>query len=340
MKLGSKFLSSVLIMGGLAVVIPIGCLSEEEAMTESGDESQGLGTAEQELNGFWDLTGDTNVHDPSILKEGNSWYVFSTGAGVQVLKSDNGTAWYRVPQIFLSPPSWWKTYVPNQSTNDVWAPDIHLYNGKVWLFYSISSFGSNTSAIGLASATSVAAGKWVDEGMVIRTTSANNYNAIDPNLVIDAAGDPWLAFGSFWTGLKIVRLDKATMKPTGSITSIAARPSSGGAIEAPAITYRNGYYYLFASIDSCCKGVNSTYKIVYGRSSSVTGPYLDKNGVNMLNGGGTILDAGNAVWKGPGGQDVYGDNVIVRHAYDANDGGKPKLLINDLKWDSSGWPQY
>ncbi|WP_249435991.1 glycoside hydrolase family 43 protein [Paenibacillus sp. Marseille-Q4541] len=289
---------------------------------------------------FWNLTGDISVHDPSIIKEGNSWYTFSTGQGIQVLKSDNGTQWYRVPQIFLSPPSWWKTYVPNQTTNDVWAPDIQLYNGRVWLYYSISSFGSNQSAIGLASASSVGAGQWRDDGLVLRTTASNNYNAIDPSLVIDASGDPWLVFGSFWSGIKLTKIDKNTMKPTGSITSIAARPSNSGAIEGPSMVYRNGYYYLFASVDNCCQGVNSTYKIVYGRSQNITGPFVDKNGVDMLNGGGTLLDSGNAKWKGPGGQDIYGTNLIARHAYDADDNGNPKLLINDLNWDSSGWPTY
>jgi len=289
----------------------------------------------------WALSGDVGVHDPSLIKEGNSWYTFSTGKGIQVLKSDNGTNWYRVPQVFLSPPAWWKTYVPKQAANDVWAPDVKTYNGRTWLYYSISSFGSNTSAIGLASASSIGAGSWRDDGLVLRTTEgSNDYNAIDPELVIDASGNPWLAFGSFWSGLKLTKLDKNTMKPTGSITSIAARPNNGGAIEAPSITYRNGYYYLFASIDNCCKGVNSTYKIVYGRSANITGPYVDKNGVNMLNGGGTILDSGNAQWKGPGGEDIVGNNIIARHAYDANDNGAPKLLISDLNWDSSGWPTY
>ncbi|MCM3783549.1 glycoside hydrolase family 43 protein [Neobacillus mesonae] len=288
---------------------------------------------------FWNLTGDIAVHDPSIIKEGNSWYTFSTGQGLQVLKSDNGTSWYRVPQIFLSPPAWWSSYVPNQTYNDVWAPDVHVYNGRVWLYYSISSFGSNQSAIGLASASSIGAGQWRDDGLVLRTTTSNNYNAIDPNLVIDANGDPWLAFGSFWSGIKITKLDKNTMKPTGSIYSIASRPSNNGAIEGPSIVYRSGYYYLFASIDSCCQGVNSTYKIVYGRSTSITGPYVDKNGVDMMNGGGTILDSGNAKWKGPGGQDIYSTNVIARHAYDADDNGNPKLLISDLNWPN-GWPSY
>ncbi|WIV20209.1 glycoside hydrolase family 43 protein [Paenibacillus polygoni] len=299
-----------------------------------------VGLSSPSFAAFWNVTGDTGVHDPSIIKEGNSWYTFSTGQGIQVLKSDNGTQWYRVPQIFLTPPAWWKTYVPKQTTNDVWAPDIQEYNGRVWLYYSISSFGSNQSAIGLASASSIGAGQWRDDGLVLRTTTSDNYNAIDPNLVIDASGEPWLVFGSYWSGIKLTKIDKNTMKPTGSITSIAARPSNSGAIEGPSMVYRNGYYYLFASIDSCCKGVDSTYKIVYGRSKNITGPFVDKNGVDMLSGGGTILDTGNDKWKGPGGQDIYGTNIIARHAYDAEDNGNPKLLISDLNWDSSGWPKY
>lgn len=287
---------------------------------------------------FWNLNGAIVTHDPSIIKEGDIWWNFATGSGLPVSYSLNGgTTWNTGVPIFSQPLSWWSTYVPNQTYNDVWAPDVKTYNGKVWLYYSISTFGSNTSAIGLMSATSIIQGDWVDHGLVIRSNSSTSYNAIDPNLVIDANGDPWLAFGSWFDGIKITRLDKTTMKPTGTIYSIAKR-SNG--IEGAYIVYRNGVYTMFASIDNCCQGVNSTYKIVVGQSKSITGPYLDKNGVNMMNGGGTIFDAGNSVWKGPGGQSVYGTSVIARHAYDATDNGTPKLLINDLYWDSSGWPTY
>ncbi|KYG27643.1 arabinan endo-1,5-alpha-L-arabinosidase [Alkalihalobacillus trypoxylicola] len=287
---------------------------------------------------FWELTGDTNVHDPTIIKEGNTWYTFSTGPGLQVLRSDNGLHWYRVPQIFLQPLSWWNTYVPEHSENDVWAPDIEYFNGRYWLYYSISTFRSNQSLIGLTSTHSIHSGQWRDDGLVISTASHHNYNAIDPQLTIDANGEPWLAFGSHWTGIKLVKLNASTMKPTGNIYSIANRPNHNGAIEAPTIYYRNGYYYLFASIDSCCQGVNSTYKIIYGRSTNITGPYVDRNGNPMMNGGGTVLDAGNDRWRGPGHQDVY-NGIIIRHAYDALDNGNPKLLINDLYW-SGGWPSY
>ncbi|KAI9321325.1 glycosyl hydrolase [Dichotomocladium elegans] len=292
------------------------------------------------LGSFWELTGDYVCHDPSIIKEESTWFTFCTGDGIQVLYSNDGTTWARAAQIFLSELSWWNTYVPDHAGSiDVWAPDVQLYNGRVWMYYSISTFGSKVSAIGLASATSISAGSWRDDGVIMTSTGSNDYNCIDPNLVLDKDGNPWLAFGSFWSGIKITKLDPSTMKPTGSIYSIAANPSTtDGAIEAPSIIYRDGYYYLFASIDYCCKGVNSTYKIVYSRATSITGPYYDKDGNDALQTSGTVLDTGNDRWKGPGGEDVY-DNVIVRHAYDATDNGTPKLLINDLSW-SDGWPTY
>jgi len=287
---------------------------------------------------FWNLNGAVGTHDPSILKEGNIWWNFMTGSGLPVSYSTNGgTTWNAGVPIFSQPLSWWSSYVPNQNYNDVWAPDAKTYNGRVWLYYSISTFGSKVSAIGLMSAPTVISGQWVDHGVVISSNSSTAYNAIDPNLVIDANGDPWLAFGSWFDGIKITRLNKTTMKPTGSLYSIAKR-SNG--IEGAYIVYRGGKYTMFASIDSCCQGVNSTYKIVVGQSTSITGPYLDKNGVNMLNGGGTVFDAGNNRWKGPGGQSLFGTSVIARHAYDAQNNGAPTLLISDLYWDSSGWPTY
>ncbi|MDQ0229403.1 arabinan endo-1,5-alpha-L-arabinosidase [Metabacillus malikii] len=293
---------------------------------------------------FWNVTGEKMIHDPSLIKEGNTWYVFGTGEanknGIRVLRSDNGTNWYTTPVIFPTAPSWWKTYVPNHESNQ-WAPDIQYYNGRYWLYYSVSSFGSNNSLIGLLSTHSISSGQWRDDGLVVRSTSSSNFNAIDGDLVIDKDGNPWLSYGSFWSGIKLTRLDKNTMKPTGSVYSIASRPNiPNNPIEAPSITYRNGYYYLFVSFDRCCNGVNSTYKIAYGRSKNITGPYVDKNGVSMMNGGGTILDAGNDVWKGPGHQDVYNNNIIIRHAYDATNNGMPTMLINDLYWDSQGWPSY
>ena len=295
---------------------------------------------------FWNLSGGVVTHDPTIIKEsGNLWWSASTGQGIGIKYSTNGgKTWTDGVQIFSQPLSWWKTYAPNMTTNDVWAPDLEYYRGRYYCFYSVSEFGKNNSAIGLVSCSSISKGDWRDDGVVISSKSGkDSFNAIDPNLVIDANGKPWLVYGSWFDGIHIVRLSQSTMKPSGSATKIAYR--SGG-IEGPCIMYANGYYYLFTSIGKCCNGVNSTYKIMVGRSTSITGPYVDKSGKKLTSGGGTILDSGNSRWVGPGGQDVYKTGrsgnysyVIARHAYDAENNGTPTLLISDLYF-KNGWPTY
>jgi len=285
----------------------------------------------------WPLTGNLGTHDPTLINENGTWWQFQTGVGIYGKVSRNGgLQWDPLPSVLPNGLSWWRTYVPNQSGNDVWAPDVKVYNGRTYMYYSVSTFGSKVSLIGLLSASSIAAGDWRDDGLVIRTTASNDYNAIDPDLTIDANGAPWLSFGSWNSGIKLTRLG-SNMKPTGTLYSIASR---GGGIEAPVIVQRNGYYYLFVSVGACCQGVNSTYQIRYGRSTSITGTYTDKSGVGMMSGGGTLLDGGNDRWKGPGGQDIAGTGVIARHAYDAQDNGNAKLLISNLNWDSDGWPRY
>lgn len=284
----------------------------------------------------WELTGSLDVHDPAIIKTGSYYYIYGTGVGIRVKRSSDGLYWSNIGKVFSTYPSWANTYVPNHESN-IWAPDIQLYNGTYYLYYSISSFGSNTSAIGLATTTNLASG-WTDKGLVIRSTSSDNYNCIDPNLVVDQSGRAWLAFGSFWSGLKLIELDTATMKPKSGATLYSLATRSNTAIEAAFIVYRNGYYYLFASVDYCCQGVNSTYKIIYGRSSNITGTYYDKSGVSMMNGGGSLFDDGNDRWRGPGGQSLLGTDTIAHHAYDADNNGTATLMIKNVHWDSDGWP--
>lgn len=289
----------------------------------------------------WPLTGAVGAHDPTVLKDGTVWWCFTTGTGLPVKFSSDGLYWQQRTPMFSAEDSWWRTYAPGMGNLDVWAPDVRAYNGRIWCYYCVSQFGTNNSAIGLLSCTSVAAGDWRDDGFVLGSKAGTDaYNALDPSLTIDALGNPWLVFGSWFDGIHLVPLDPATMKPGGAMVSLAKRANG---IEGANIAYANGYYYLFVSIDRCCLGVNSTYKIAVGRATAITGPYYDKSGVAMMNGGGTVFDAGNSRWIGPGGENVsqVGSGwIIARHAYDAQANGAPTLLISDLYWDADHWPSY
>lgn len=288
---------------------------------------------------------NTFVHDPVMIKQGSTYYIYYTGNLTPFKTSTSRySGWKERGSAFSSGPSWIASTVPANNGRDLWAPDISFRDNKYWLYYSVSSFGKNTSAIGLATNPtldpSASNYKWTDQGVVIRSSSSNNYNCIDPNVFEDTDGKLWLTFGSFWSGIQLVELDRTSGKPLSNakISTIANR-SAG--IEAPFLVRWGNYYYLFVSWDKCCDGANSTYKIVVGRSTSVTGPYVDKSGKDMESGGGVILDQSTDQWKGPGHNGIFFENdtmFCVNHAYAASN-GTATLFIRPLYW-KDGWPQF
>ncbi|MBN2105618.1 family 43 glycosylhydrolase [bacterium] len=284
----------------------------------------------------------TDVHDPCIIGFEDQYYIYCTGDKIQIRRSRDLILWEYLGKVFNSIPAWGIQEVPGVS--NVWAPDISYFNGIYHLYYALSTFGSNRSCIGLATNATLDPGDadyhWVDQGKVFESYSGDNYNAIDANIVRSTDGKIWMSFGSFWSGIKMVELDSTTGKPVNSdLYHLAGR--GGGAIEAPFIIYKDGYYYLFISFDLCCRGVNSTYNIRVGRSETVTGPYVDSWNMLMTSGGGTLLLSGNSRWKGPGHCAVLSEGAqywLVYHVYDVQRNGRPVLRINNLIWDDSGWP--
>jgi arabinan endo-1,5-alpha-L-arabinosidase len=236
-------------------------------------------------------------------------------------------------------PPWVSTY----THGDLWAPDVSEHNGRYLLYYAASSWGKNTSAIGLATSQTAAPGSWSDQGMVYRSQAGDNYNTIDPGLVVDRSGKWWLSFGSFWGGIMLIEIDSASGKQASwneARYPLARRPDSP-AIEAAYIYPHDKRYYLFVSFDQCCRGVTSTYHVMVGRSTRVTGPYYDRGGAAMSQGGGTVLLSSHGNVIGPGGQVVFrdgGEDFLIYHYYDAANKGKPALGINRLHWDAEGWP--
>jgi arabinan endo-1,5-alpha-L-arabinosidase len=310
------------------------------------------------------VDGDVDgVHDPSIVKEGDTWYLLGTvteknsPGQIPIRCSKDLQHWRRCGFVFQGIPEWIQKESPK--TQDLWAPDEFYLNGKYHLYYAFSVFGRNTSGIALATNKTLDPSspdyKWTDEGLVLRSREEDDFNAIDPNIVIDSDGSVWMSFGSFWGGIKMRRIDPQTGKLSTKDTklySLAKRvrpensparppglPDDWQAIEAPFIVRHNEYYYLFVSFDLCCRGVKSNYKTMVGRSRNVTGPYVDASGKPMLEGGGTPLLVGNERWAGPGGESILqepGRDIIVFHAYDGKT-GKPRLHISTIDW-AADWP--
>lgn len=311
------------------------------------------------ITGFTNLSAqdikNIRVHDPVVAKEGDTYYLFNTGRGIGVYTSNDLENWERGKAVFSEKPEWTDSVVPDFG-NHIWAPDI-IKKGDTWyLYYSVSAFAKNTSAIGVVTNKTLDPKnenyKWVDHGIVVQSVPDRDmWNAIDPNIIYDENNTPWMSFGSFWNGLKMVKLnDNLTeiAKPE-EWSSIARRERSfeldnkdpgDAALEAPFIFKKGDWYYQFLSWDLCCRGENSTYKVVVGRSEKATGPYVDKAGKPLNEGGGTLVLQGNENWYGAGHNSVYnfeGKDYMFFHAYDANDEGAPKLGIKEIKWED-GWP--
>lgn len=296
------------------------------------------------------------VHDPVMAKEKDRYYLFSTGPGITVYSSSDMKTWKPEGRVFPEGPAWAAKAAPSFNGH-IWAPDIYHHDGKYYLYYSVSGFGKNTSAIGVTVNSTLdprAPGyKWEDQGLVVQSVPGRDlWNAIDSHVIDDDQGTPWMSFGSFWGGLKLVKLDasRTRLAEPQEWHTIARRerpaftPDEEAApaqIEAPFIFPKNGWYYLFASWDLCCKGKDSTYKVVVGRSKSVTGPYLDRNGVDMARGGGSRVIQGDGDWQALGHNSAYtfdGKDYMVLHAYETADKYRQKLKVLDMKWDGEGWP--
>lgn len=328
-------------------------------------------------------TTDVPIHDPVMAREGDTYYLFGTGEGIAMWSSADLEHWEREPSIFDAAPEWTQRIVPNFD-NVMWAPDVCHHAGRYYVYYSVSAFGRNSSAIGVVTNTTLDPDnpnyKWVDHGIVVRSVPGRDmWNAIDPNLVFDRDDTPWLAFGSHWLGIKLVRMNENlteiarpqkwrtiakrhrywklderdagdSANPELDYDSLYTedilelnRSSESGAIEAPFIFEKGAYYYLFVSWDRCCRGVESTYKIVVGRAKNITGPYVDKEGEKLVHGGGSLVVHGiddSERWAALGHNATYtfnGADYLVFHAYDVEDDGRSKLMVREITWED-GWP--
>lgn len=297
-------------------------------------------------------TWPAGAHDPSsMIKEGETYWVFATGDGIASKYSKDMVTWTDGPSPFPNGqfPSWILNYAKNstdQFAGFFWAPDIIYMNNKYYLYYSCSVWGSMNSCIGCVTNKTLDPSSpdfaWVDQGDIglfspdFRTGGTGwDVNVIDPSMMRGPDNKVWMVYGSFNKGgIMVTQVDTITGKPVGTKTSIANSWTGGTAYgegEGASMFYRNGLYYLVYNKGGCCNGIASSYYMVMGRSIKPTGPFTDKNLKPMrvigAASGGTVLfrhDDSRGLsdrYFGPGHFGLYRENgmdYVSFHYYSPN----------------------
>src|SRR5579863_1200209 len=305
------------------------------------------------------LTGDTlAILDPSILRQGSTYYAFSTdvagfptAGNLPIHCSHDKVNWIACGSIFPAGiPAWVEEKVPG--VVGLWAPDVSYFNGEYHIYYNGSLLHTQQTVIGLVTNTTLdpadPAYKWVDRGLVLASNPGDDFNALDPTILVDGDGSVWLTYGSYWTGITQRQVDPATgmlLASNPARYDLATRPGGPhNPVEGASLVRHGGYYYLFVSVDYCCEQnvAGNDYKQAVGRSTSPHGPFLDEAATPMMNGGGTVLIQGDSDWGAPGGGTAYldaahDDSLIIFHAHNLAQSGHPYQWIKNLEWVND-WP--
>jgi arabinan endo-1,5-alpha-L-arabinosidase len=293
-----------------------------------------------------EISGQTYIHDPStIVTDHGRFYIFGTKPGICVRSSADLVHWTNEPPVFSQPPAWTQKAVPG-FVDHFWAPDVIRLPGKFFLYYSASTWQKQISAIGVAVNDTLDASSpnyhWTDCGKVIASTNGSAFNTIDPSVFLDDDGRLWLAFGSYWQGIFLTELNPQTglrLQTNSPLYHLAWNHS----IEATCLTRHDKFYYLFVNWGQCCRGTNSTYEVRVGRAEKITGPYLDRDGKNLADGGGSPFLQSSGRFIGPGHIGILDDGStngpthFSYHYYDATSEGRSRFALGKIDW-SSGWP--
>ena len=280
---------------------------------------------------------NNNAPDPTVIRaKDGTFYAYSTmqRGNVPVYKSQDMVNWEFIGGAFRRGEV--PKFVPKAN---IWAPDINYIEGKYVLYFSMSTWGGEWEAgIGRAVADSPE-GPFTNAKLLFNSKQIGVQNSIDP-VIYQEDGRKYLIWGSF-RGIYLTELteDGLELIDSKNLLKIA-----GTAYEGTYIHKRKGYYYLFASIGTCCEGVKSTYQTVVGRSKSLFGPYVDKQGRKMLDNHHEILLSGDDKVKGPGHDsqiiaDDKGQDWIYYHGVDVNEpNAGRKMYIDPVNWGKDGWP--
>jgi arabinan endo-1,5-alpha-L-arabinosidase len=293
--------------------------------------------------------------DPTVIRDPTKkeFYVYVTSSRVRGYRSKDLINWTPIrgtsSEVFSTKPTFTQD---DPKDTGMWAPDINYFDGKWVMYYSISKWsGGATCGIGVGICTRPE-GPFIPptgntDGKLFLSSEIGVNNSIDPCFFEEDDGTRYLFWGSF-NGIYMTELtaDGMAVKDLTKKSKVA-----GNSFEATYVYKKGRYYYLFASIGACCEGITSSYKVVVGRSTKISGPYYSKTGANMTtynawnpsNYQPVIMRGDGNMFGGPGHNariitDDNGEDWMLYHSYVNNGNDNRNLLLDKITWDAAGWP--
>lgn len=300
------------------------------------------------------------ICDPTVVRDPDTGMIYVISTKGKLFRSEDGVNFEIISQNCIGAPTWWKEVLDTAPADlSLWAPDLVKVGDQWIIYYSLSGFGSCVG-IGYAVADNIE-GPYTDMGKLFTWKEIGVDNAIDPHVYVEEDGSVYMSFGSF-CGLFLVQLTEDGMGLEGGLSYqksnkvlIAGKvgPWDGATYEGSYIIKKDGYYYYFGSVGTCCKQQTSspTYHVRVGRSQNITGPYVDSVGRKLTQAGNGIQigemvltsSIGNAKVQGPGHNSILiddaGDYWMYYHAYSSTDNMATRhLFIDKIEWSNTGWP--
>ena len=290
------------------------------------------------------IISDKSVPDPTVIRANDGYfYLYATQTGnywMPIYRSKDLVNWDYMRTAFT------QATKPSLSGGGAfWAPEVQHINGKYVLYFSWAKMNGADVSYTAVAVSDNPLGPFPDSKALI-TNEEFGSNVID-QFYYEEGGKKYMFFGSF-KGIYVTELtdDGLSVKRNESGQPTLNKKVCGNAFEGTNIYKKNGYYYLIASIGSCCNGVNSSYKVVVGRSTDLLGPYVDKKGKGMLDNSWELVLEGNMQkWIGPGHnsiiiQDDEGTDWMIYHSYlkTGNEVGGRLGMLDRLQWTEDGWP--
>lgn len=288
----------------------------------------------------------SSAADPTVIRTDEGFYLYATQTNsywIPIYFSKDLVNWEFKRSAFRNATRPKPDVLPDGGA--FWAPEIRYINGKYVLYFSWAKWGDGSKSYTAVATSDSPVGDFLNAKPLLITNDFGS-NCID-QFYYEEDGKKYMFVGSF-NGIYVTELtdDGLSVKRGADGKPVLKKQVCGRAFEGTNIYKKGKYYYLFASINNCCDGIDSRYKVVVGRSENLLGPYVNREGKDMMSNSWTlVLEGDGETFFGPGHNSIIipddaGTDWMIYHSYVKENGavGGRLGMLDRIVWSADGWP--